>query len=95
VDKKAANDLPEPEVTPCLKGVEFDEMRHFLGKKNKLWIWRAVECAENKTVGWFVGDRSAATFEKFFERFRGLEYAFFYTDDYEAYRKIILNPSMS
>jgi len=49
--------------------------------KKKLWIWRAVERAENKTVGWFVGDRSAATFEKFFERFRE--------------RKIIPNPSMS
>jgi len=40
-------------------------------------------------IGWLVGDRSAATFEKFFEWFKSLEHAVFYTGDYEAYRKII------
>jgi len=33
--KKTAYDLPEPEVDPGLKGVEFDEMWHFLDKKKE------------------------------------------------------------
>jgi len=61
----------------------------FWTKKKKIWVWRAIERAENKTIGWFVGDRSAKTFEKFFERFKKLEHAVFYTDDYDAYKKII------
>jgi len=36
-----------------------------------------------------VGDRSAKTFEKFFESFKNLKSTVFYTDDYEVYKKII------
>jgi len=75
--KSAADRVPEPEVDPGLKEVEFDEMWHFLDKKKKIWVWMAIERTENKTVGWLVGDRSAKTFEKFFKRFRQLEHTFF------------------
>jgi len=61
----------------------------FSGQKKKLWVWRAIERTDNKTIGWFVGDRSAKAFEKFFERFKNLERAVFYTDDYDVYQKII------
>lgn len=47
-----------------------------------------MDCCRNKTIGWFIGDRSAETFEKFFEKFKHLK-AIFYTDDWEVYRKII------
>gem|GEM_PF-307658 len=88
--KSTAEEIPEPDIGSDIKEVEFDEMWHFVNKKkNKIWIWRAIERVENKTIGWLVGDRSAKTFEKFFERFKGLKHAVFYTDDYEVYEKII------
>jgi len=83
--KSAAEKIPEPEINPATKEVEFDEMWHFLDKK--IWTWRSVERCKNKTIGWFVGDRSAETFKKFFEKFKNLESAVFYTDDYEVYKK--------
>jgi len=36
-----------------------------------------------------VGDRSADSFRQFFERFKGLKEAVFYTDNWEAYSEVI------
>jgi insertion element IS1 protein InsB len=60
----------------------------FEKKSDKLWVWRSVEYVGNKTIGWYVGDRSSETFIEFFERFKHLD-AIFYTDGYKAYREII------
>jgi IS1 family transposase len=87
--KEISGRLPQPVVDSTLREVEFDEMWHFLHKKEKLWIWRAVSRVGNKTIGWFVGDRSADSFREFFERFRGLKEAVFYTDNWEAYSEVI------
>ena len=53
-----------------------------------LWVWRAVECGRNRTIGWCVGDRSAETFRGFYQRFEHLD-AVFYADDWESYTKVI------
>ena len=61
--KREADKLPEPEICSSIKEVSFDEMWHFVEqKKNKLWVWRAVERTGNRTIGWCVGDRSTKTF---------------------------------
>jgi insertion element IS1 protein InsB len=57
-------------------------------KKKKLWVWRAVERNSNRTLGWRVGNRSTATFRKFYRKFEHLD-AVFYTDNWESYAKVI------
>ena len=67
--KREADLLPDPIVSSYIQEVSFDEMWYFVNKKEKLWVWRAVECVRNSTIGWCVGDRSTATFRKFFKKF--------------------------
>lgn len=41
--------------------VQMDEMWHFVnGKKNTIWIWRAVDGVSRRSVGWRLGSRSDA-----------------------------------
>ena len=49
-----------------------------------------MERVSNRTIGWFVGDRSSATFKKFFASFEHLE-ATFYTDAWSAYSEVLPN----
>jgi len=60
----------------------------FYLKKGKIWIWRAVDCATKRTVGWIIGSRSAKTFRKLYDKLKGTV-RMFYTDDWEVYRKVI------
>jgi len=63
-------------------------------KKNKLWVWRAVERIGNRTIGWCVGDRSTKTFRDFYQKFEHLD-AKFYSDDWESYEKVIPSEKLS
>ena len=63
-------------------------------KKNKLWVWRAVERIGNRTIGWCVGDRSTKTFRDFYQKFEHLD-AKFYSDDWESYKKVIPSEKLS
>jgi len=47
-----------------------------------------LDCVRGKTIGWYIGNRSAKTFKEFYERFKDLD-AIFYTDDWDVYSKII------
>ena len=58
-----------------------------------IWIWRALDCATNRTIGWFIGDCSAKTFERFYKGKLSRINAVFYIDDWEAYRKVLLEGS--
>ena len=42
--------LPEPEVPGDITEMEFDEMWHFLGQKNKLWLIKAIDRRAGRTV---------------------------------------------
>jgi insertion element IS1 protein InsB len=57
-------------------------------KQRKIWIWRAVDCRTNKTIGWVVGGRNAKTFKRLFEKLK-YKVNHFYTDDWKTYKKII------
>jgi insertion element IS1 protein InsB len=49
--------------------IELDEMWHFLQRKdNKVWIWKAFDCATGRLVDWECGDRDERTFRRLFER---------------------------
>ncbi len=43
---------------------EIDELQTFVGsKKEKVWIWTAVNHFKKGILAWVAGDRSAKTFE--------------------------------
>ena len=47
-----------------------------------------MDCIRGKTIGWYIGNRSAKTFKEFYERFKDLD-VIFYTDSWDVYSKII------
>ena len=72
--------------------VEADEMWSFVGnKKNKKWIWIAMEKNSRQIIAFHVGDRSAdsakALWEKIPEEVKRI--AVFFTDEWEAYQSTI------
>lgn len=71
---------------------EIDEMWSFvLKKENKQWVWLALDPNTKQIIGFYVGDRSKKSAEKFFnalpEKYR--KNAQFYTDDYDSYKGVI------
>lgn len=71
---------------------EVDEMWSYVGKKkNKQWIWLAIDPKAKQIVGFYVGDRSKESAQKLFnslpQEYR--ENAHFYSDDYASYKGVI------
>ena len=42
---------------------ELDELETFVGKKNKIWIWNAVDHFNRGILEWVIGEHIAETFE--------------------------------
>lgn len=61
---------------------------HWL-KKNNIWILKAVDRCSRRTVAWVVGGRDAATFQRLYDKVKHLTGCIFYTDDWEAFAKIL------
>ena len=53
---------PEPQAAAVV--LELDEMWHYLKKKQKLWIWKALCCDTGELIAWECGDRDKATLKK-------------------------------
>ena len=45
-------------------------------------------CAK-RTVAWAIGDRDASTFRRLYEKVKHLENCIFYTDDWDAFAKVL------
>ncbi|WP_339041451.1 IS1 family transposase [Candidatus Lariskella endosymbiont of Hedychridium roseum] len=58
-------------------------------QKNKLWIIKAVDRSTRRTVAWVTGNRDTATFQKLYNKVSHLKECHFYTDDWEAFSKIL------
>ncbi|GBE76021.1 hypothetical protein myaer87_32480 [Microcystis aeruginosa NIES-87] len=59
---KLLPDSYNPETIPEVG--ELDELETFVGKKkNKIWIWTAVDNFRDGILGWVIGDHSAETFQ--------------------------------
>lgn len=72
--------------------VEEDEMWGFVGsKKNKQWLWIALDSTTRQVIAFFVGDRSRNSAMQLWERIPDSykEKAEFYTDLYESYVGVI------
>jgi insertion element IS1 protein InsB len=57
-------------------------------QKNKVWIWKALDRHEGKTLAWVTGHRDAKTFQRLYEKVKHVK-GNFYTDDWEVYSKIL------
>ena len=71
---------------------EIDEMWSFLGnKKNKQWIWIAMDARSRQIIAFHVGDRSGESARKLWESIPKSyrDKATFYTDDWQAYKGVI------
>jgi insertion element IS1 protein InsB len=58
-------------------------------KKNKTWIIKAVDRLSGRTVAWVLGGRDAATFRRLYNKVKHLTDCVFYTDDWDAFAKIL------
>jgi insertion element IS1 protein InsB len=71
---------------------EIDEMWSFVGnKKNKQWIWIAMDARSRQIIAFHVGDRSGESARKLWESIPKSyrDKATFYTDDWQAYKGVI------
>jgi insertion element IS1 protein InsB len=57
-------------------------------KKRKVWVWQAVDCHNNKPIGWVIGNRNAKTFRRLYEKLEKFV-KHYYTDDWEVYKEVI------
>ena len=74
---------PKPTLSPGTPVVlELDEMwKPYIGnKKNKLWIWKALDRNTGHLIDWQCGGRNAQTLEKLTHRLAALKVKMYYTD---------------
>ena len=58
-------------------------------KKNKFWIWKAVDRATNQLIDWECGDRSTHTLKRLWERLKKWDVHVYCTDNWESYAQVI------
>ncbi len=69
---------------------ELDELQTFVGsKKNKIWIWTAVNHFTQGILAWMIGDRSAETFKPLWAIVSLWGCFFYVTDGCKVYPKFI------
>ena len=56
-------------------------------KKNKCWIWKALDRDDGRLIDWEVGDRDSKTLHKLLERLKQWDVTVYYTDDWAPYEK--------
>lgn len=76
-------DAPESSEIP--KVTQVDELETFVGKKNKLWLWTAVNKAAAGVFAWVLRDRSANIFAQLWQIIRCWKNFFYAIDSYAVY----------
>ncbi|MGL4880262.1 MAG: IS1 family transposase [Waterburya sp.] len=89
--KQVGELLPDayaPETIPQVG--ELDELETFIGcKKNKIWLWTAVNHFEQGILGWVLGDHSAETFKPLWKIVAKWKCYFYVTDGWKVYPNFI------
>ncbi|MDX2239085.1 MAG: IS1 family transposase [Leptolyngbyaceae cyanobacterium bins.302] len=81
---KLLPDAYDPEVLPEVG--ELDELETFVGsKKNKIWLWTAVDHFRQGILGWVLGDHSADTFRPLWAIVATWQCYFYVTDGWSVY----------
>jgi IS1 family transposase len=60
-----------------------------LVKKNKVWVWTALDKNYSEILEFVIGDRSAKSFEKLWTKVKHWDCYFWITDGYKVYPKFI------
>ena len=69
--------------------VMLDEMWHFVnGKKNKIWLWRAIDGQTRRPLAWLLGNRDANTVKQLIDKVDDGKCVFI-TDEYQPFFKHI------
>ena len=63
--------------------------KHLSVKKNKIWIWTALDKDYSGILEYVIGDRSSETFEELWEKIKNWNCYFCITDGYKVYPKFI------
>ena len=89
--RQAGVSLPDaPESREIPEVTELDELQTFVGnKRNKLWIWTAVNHKQAGILAWVIGERSGATFRPLWEIVKCWECFFYVTDGWRVYPMFI------
>lgn len=72
--------------------IQLDEMWSFVGsKKNKQWIWLAIDADTREIVGVYIGDRSRQSAKGLWQSLPPVyrQRAICYTDFWEAYEQVL------
>ena len=71
--------------------LELDEMwkPYIANKKNKLWIWKALDRNTRHLIDWQCGGRNAQTLEKRIHRLTALNVKMYYTDNWQVYEAVL------
>ena len=65
---------------------ELDELETFVGsKKNKIWVWTAVDHFKKGILGWVIGDHSSETFRPLWELVKSWGCYFYVSDGWSVY----------
>ena len=76
-------DAYDPDALPEVG--ELDALETFVGSKNKIWLWTAVDHCRKKILGWVLGDPSAETFRPFWTIVVSWPCSFYVTDGWSVY----------
>ena len=84
-------ETPKPTLTPSTSvTLERDEMWHYIqNKKNKLWIWKALDKHTGHLLDWECGNRDKDTLEKLTARLAVVNVEMYYTDKWHVYETVL------
>ena len=63
--------------------------KHLLVKKNKIWIWTAVNHFQEGILDWVLGEHSSQTFKPLWNRVKQWKCYFYVTDGWKVYPEFI------
>ena len=89
--KQLGQSLPDaPQESNIPEVGELNELQTFVhSKKNKIWLWTAVNHFSPGILAWVVGDRSAETFKPLWRIVYCWHSYFYVTDGYKVYQSFI------
>jgi len=80
----------KPEPTGRSIILELDEMWHYVKKKRqKLWIWKALDQDTGQLLDWECGRRDKATLKKMVDRLASWDVKVYCTDQWGTYASVI------
>ena len=89
--RKLAQDYEErPSAIKECRVIEIDEMWHFVQKKReKIWVWLAVDRDSKELLGYEVGSRGKKTLKKLLRTIAHIRCDTYASDSWKVYKNVI------